>query len=152
MSQRFRIRREAEEMLGPAAREAWEKQENKEQMETDAAATHEFMSKEPAAREAWNNREASEIATAEFMRKEPATRAAWYSSNLNVHAKPFRQSKKLNAMATPFQPVQPGGKRKYKKSKNRLNVIRNHATLEKLIQEKIKNQKDNVSNKIIPLL
>jgi hypothetical protein len=93
MSQRFRIRREAEEMLGPAAREAWEKQENKEQMEAHA------------------------VATREFMRKEPATRRAWYSSDLNIDAMPFKPSKKLNATAQPFQPAQPGGKRKYKKSK-----------------------------------
>ena len=65
MSQRARIRIEAEKMLGPNAREAWQQQEDREQ--TAAGLDYET----------------------EFRRKSPTAKKAWDSVGKNPNAKPF---------------------------------------------------------------
>lgn len=110
MSQRARIRKEGEEMLGPNAREAWQDQEHREQTAAGLEYEAEFRRKSPKTKKAWDNQayqeefHAAQQGEAEFRRKSPSAKQAWDSVGRNVNAKPF---------------VPIGGKRKYYTAKHR---------------------------------
>lgn len=110
MSQRARIRMEAEQMLGPKAREAWEKQEDREQAAAHVDAEAEFRRNMPKSKQAWDNKafeeqfKAEQEGEAEFLRKSPAAKKAWHSVGKSPNA------------AT-FLPM--GGKRKSSRAKQR---------------------------------
>lgn len=110
-NERMRLNKEVASTLGEKTKEAWDNAETKI---AHRKAVKEFAKKSPAARMAWFNQEAREMAPRDINADPAAQR---YQAMFNSKAPAMKSAFGENPNAAPFVPA--GGKktRKYKKSK-----------------------------------